>query len=91
MKYFYLILLQPANPCNSIISTVAHGAARERRNIMYQVYEVLRNDVCDVASDNKHAKLDDAIFEMNDIARLMLASRLRVMDGGGRVVAYIEQ
>lgn len=58
---------------------------------MYQVYEVLRNDACDVASDNKHAKLDDAIFEMNDIARLMLASRLRVMDSGGRVVAYIEQ
>ena len=90
MKYFYLILLQPANPCNSIISTVTHGAARERRNIMYQVYEVLRNDVYAVVSDNKHAKLDGAIFEMNDIARLMLASRLRVIDEAGNVVAYID-
>lgn len=57
---------------------------------MYQVYEVLRNDVYEVASDNKHAKLDDAIFEMNDIARLMLASRLRVIDEAGNVVAYID-
>ena len=34
MKYFYLILLQPANPCNSIISTVTHGASRKRRKKM---------------------------------------------------------
>ena len=28
MEYFSLILLQPANPCNSIISTVQRRAAR---------------------------------------------------------------
>lgn len=58
---------------------------------MYQIYEVLRGDMYEVASDNKHIKLDDAIFEMNDIARLMLAKRLRVFDlVTGDVVAYFE-
>lgn len=57
---------------------------------MYQIYEVLRGDVYEVASDNKHIKLAAAIFEMNDIARLMLAKRLRVLDETGRVMAYFE-
>lgn len=58
---------------------------------MYQIYEVLRGDMYEVASDNKHINLDDAIFEMNDIARLMLAKRLRVFDlVTGDVVAYFE-
>ena len=57
---------------------------------MYQIYEVLRGDVYELASDNKHIKLAAAIFEMNDIARLMLAKRLRVLDETGRVMAYFE-
>lgn len=57
---------------------------------MYQIYEVLRGDVYELASDNKHIKLDDAIFEMNDIARLMLAKRLRILDETGRVMVYFE-
>lgn len=58
---------------------------------MYQIYEVLRGDMYEVASDNKHIKLAAAIFEMNDIARLMLAKRLRVLDlVTGDVVAYFE-
>lgn len=57
---------------------------------MYQIYEVLRGDVYELASDNKHIKLAAAIFEMNDIARLMLAKRLRILDETGRVMAYFE-
>lgn len=57
---------------------------------MYQIYEVLRGDVYELASDNKHIKLTAAIFEMNDIARLMLAKRLRILDETGRVMAYFE-
>ena len=52
MKYFSLILLQPVNPCNSIISTVTHRAERDRRKkmkntkktAMYQVREFIGND-----------------------------------------------
>ena len=69
---------------------VTHSAARERVNEMYQIHEVLRGDVYELASDNKHIKLATAIFEMNDIARLMLAKRLRVLDETGRVMAYFE-
>ena len=57
---------------------------------MYKIYEVLRGDVYELASDNKHIKLAAAIFEMNDIARLMLAKRLRILDETGRVMAYFE-
>jgi hypothetical protein len=56
VKYFYLILLQPANPCNSIISTVTHGAARDRRNKMsatIHAYYVKRANrfECEILSD----------------------------------------
>ena len=57
---------------------------------MYQIYEVLRGDVYELASDNKHTKLAAAIFEMDDIARLMLAKQLRILDETGRVMAYFE-
>ena len=44
MKYFYLILLQPANPCNSIISTVQHSAARKGDKSMNNQPEFLNDE-----------------------------------------------
>ena len=50
MKYFPLILLQPVNPCNSIISTVTHRAARERgkKMNMQQIMKMAIEAYCEI-------------------------------------------
>ena len=50
MKYFSLILLQPANQCNGIISTVTHWAAQERGKKMstQQIMKMAIEAYCEI-------------------------------------------
>ena len=50
MIYFSLILLQPANQCNGIISTVTHWAAQERGKKMstQQIMKMAIEAYCEI-------------------------------------------
>lgn len=68
MKYFSLILLQPANPCNSIITTVTHRATQYRRKKMEKTnaWVYMEDGKFGITVSNEDGSNESLLFDSKD-------------------------